>query len=54
MSTTRRRLLVRGDGAHYTAEGSLWVARWLMPQLGIKALAKPTTSLPMMKVARTV
>jgi peptidoglycan/LPS O-acetylase OafA/YrhL len=27
---------VRGDGAHYTTEGSLWVARWLMPQLGIK------------------
>ena len=47
-------LWVRGDGAHYTGEGSLWVARWLMPRLGIKSLAKPTNSLPVMKVARTV
>jgi peptidoglycan/LPS O-acetylase OafA/YrhL len=44
-------LWVRGDGAHYTGVGSLWVARWLMPQLGIKALAKPTDSLPVTKVA---
>jgi hypothetical protein len=44
-------LWVRGDGAHYTGVGSLWVARWLMPQLGIKVLAKPTTSLPVTKVA---
>jgi peptidoglycan/LPS O-acetylase OafA/YrhL len=45
-------VFVRGDGAHYTAEGSLWVARWLMPQLGIKALDKPTTPLPTITVAR--
>lgn len=36
----------RGDGAHYTAEGSLWVARWIMPQIGIPALDKPVTTLP--------
>ena len=34
-------IVPRGDGAHYSAEGSLWVARWLMPQLGIPALEKP-------------
>ena len=38
---------VRGDGAHYTSQGSLWVARWLMPQLGIKALQRPLTPLPL-------
>jgi peptidoglycan/LPS O-acetylase OafA/YrhL len=37
---------LRGDGAHYTAESSLFVARWLMPQLGITALDKPNDSLP--------
>jgi peptidoglycan/LPS O-acetylase OafA/YrhL len=37
---------VRGDGEHYTPEGSLWVARWLLPQLGIKALDRPLTPLP--------
>ena len=41
---------VRGDGAHYTSEGSLWVARWLMPQLGIAALDTPNNSLPVMKM----
>jgi hypothetical protein len=41
---------VRGDGAHYTTEGSLWVARWLMPQLGIKALDRPVTPLPLLKI----
>ncbi len=29
---------VRGDGIHYTDEGSLWVARWLLPRLGVPAL----------------
>ena len=41
---------VRADGAHYSSEGSLWVARWLMPQLGIAALDTPNDSLPVMKV----
>ena len=43
-------IFVRGDGKHYTAEGSLWVARWLMPQLGIGALAKPNSALPTLRV----
>jgi peptidoglycan/LPS O-acetylase OafA/YrhL len=43
-------VFVRGDGAHYTPEGSLWVARWLMPQLGIKALATPNVALPSVKM----
>ena len=42
---------VRGDGAHYTLDGSLWAARWLMPQLGIEALDKPENTLPVMKMA---
>jgi len=41
---------VRGDGKHYTTVGSLWVARWLMPQVGIDALDKLTNPLPLMKV----
>ena len=41
---------VRGDGAHFTAEGSLFVARWLMPQLGIKALDRPIAPLPTMRI----
>ncbi len=41
---------VRADGAHYSADGSLWVARWLMPQLGLAALDTPSDSLPVMKV----
>ena len=41
---------VRGDGMHYTPEGALWVARWLMPQLGISALDKPDSALPVMKM----
>jgi hypothetical protein len=41
---------VRADGAHYSSEGSLWVARWLMPQLGIAALDTPNNSLPVIKV----
>jgi peptidoglycan/LPS O-acetylase OafA/YrhL len=41
---------LRGDGAHFDAEGSLFVARWLMPQLGIKALHKPNDSLPTIKI----
>ena len=41
---------VRGDGAHYTDEGSLWVARWLTPKFGIPALEKQNDALPVMKV----
>jgi hypothetical protein len=41
---------VREDGAHYSSEGSLLVARWLLPQLGIAALDTPSNSLPVMKV----
>jgi len=41
---------VRADGAHYSSDGSLWVARWLMPQLGIAALDTTNDSLPVMKV----
>jgi peptidoglycan/LPS O-acetylase OafA/YrhL len=42
----------RGDGKHYTPEGSLWVARWLMPQLGIAALDTPNSALPAMRMIR--
>jgi SGNH domain (fused to AT3 domains) len=42
----------RGDGAHYTSEGSLFVARWLMPQLGIAALDKPDKPLPVMQMVK--
>jgi hypothetical protein len=38
----------RDDGVHYSAEGSLWVARWLLPRLGIPALRNPDTSLPLL------
>lgn len=41
---------VRADGAHYSSQGSLWVARWLMPQLGIGVLSRPVDPLPAMKV----
>ena len=41
---------VRGDGAHYTTQGSLWVARWLMPQLGIKALDRSASPLPLVNL----
>jgi peptidoglycan/LPS O-acetylase OafA/YrhL len=41
---------VRGDGKHYSSVGSLWVARWLLPQLGIGALDEPTNPLPEIKV----
>jgi peptidoglycan/LPS O-acetylase OafA/YrhL len=47
-------VFARGDGAHYTAEGSLWVARWLMPELGIPALDRPVASLPAVRLARPV
>ena len=40
----------RGDGAHFTTSGALWVARWLMPQLGIAALDRPDTALPTMTI----
>jgi peptidoglycan/LPS O-acetylase OafA/YrhL len=45
---------LRGDGAHYTGEGSLFVARWLMPELGIEALHSPDTTLPVMKMVYPV
>jgi peptidoglycan/LPS O-acetylase OafA/YrhL len=38
----------RTDGAHYSADGSLAVARWLLPQLGISDLHPSTQPLPMM------
>jgi peptidoglycan/LPS O-acetylase OafA/YrhL len=41
---------VRGDGTHYTAEGSLWVARWLMPRLGIPSLDHPVNALPTVRM----
>jgi hypothetical protein len=43
---------LRGDGAHYTLEGSLSVARWLLPQLGISAPGGNIDPLPMIKVVR--
>jgi hypothetical protein len=43
---------MRADGAHYTDDGSLWVARWLMPQLGIAALDRPVTALPVMRMVK--
>jgi hypothetical protein len=42
---------VRGDGVHYSAVGSLWVAQWLVPRLGIKELGGQSNPLPVMKVA---
>ena len=42
----------RGDGAHYTSEGSLFVARWLMPRLGIAALDKLDQPLPRMMIVK--
>ena len=45
---------LRGDGEHYTGEGSLFVARWLMPQLGIEALHNPDNTLPVMKMVDPV
>ena len=38
----------RTDGAHYSADGSLAVARWLLPQLGISDLHPSSQPLPMM------
>jgi peptidoglycan/LPS O-acetylase OafA/YrhL len=43
---------LRGDGAHYTLEGSLYVARWLIPKLGIASPGADINSLPVIKVAR--
>ena len=42
----------RSDGAHYNTTGALWVARWLMPQLGIAALDRPDTALPIMTIVK--
>lgn len=41
---------VRGDGAHYTSEGSLWAARWILPQIGIAALRHADNALPVMRL----
>ena len=41
---------IRGDGAHYDATGSLYVARWLMPRLGIEALDHPRNPLPVIRI----
>jgi hypothetical protein len=43
---------LRGDGAHYTLDGSLYVARWLLPQLGISAPGENIDPLPVIKVVR--
>ncbi len=43
-------MIVRGDGAHYSTVGSLWVARWLVPRLGLREDQQPT-ALPVMKLA---
>jgi Bacterial Ig domain/SGNH domain (fused to AT3 domains) len=40
----------RGDGDHYSPDGSLWVARWLLPHLGIKGVSNLTDPLPTMKI----
>ena len=42
---------VRGDGAHYTTEGSLWAARWILPQVGVTALRHTDNALPVMRLA---
>ena len=39
---------VRTDGEHYSDAGALWVARWLMPKLGIEALDRPPNALPLL------
>jgi peptidoglycan/LPS O-acetylase OafA/YrhL len=41
---------IRGDGAHYDVPGSLYVARWVMPQLGIEALKHPRNPLPAIRL----
>jgi hypothetical protein len=43
---------VRGDGQHYSSEGALWAARWLMPQLGIPALEHAATPPPTVTMLR--
>jgi peptidoglycan/LPS O-acetylase OafA/YrhL len=43
---------LRGDGAHYTLEGSIYVARWLIPQLGISAPGENIDPLPVIEVDR--
>ncbi len=39
-------VFMRADGAHYTADGSLAVARWLLPRLGITGLRPTVQPLP--------
>ena len=41
---------IRGDGAHYDPTGSLYVARWLTPRLGIEALDHPRNPLPVVRL----
>jgi peptidoglycan/LPS O-acetylase OafA/YrhL len=41
---------IRADGAHYNATGSLYVARWLVPRLGIEALDHPGSPLPVLRL----
>jgi hypothetical protein len=41
---------MRTDGAHYSADGSLSVARWLLPRLGIPGLHPTTQPLPVTTV----
>jgi len=43
---------IRADGAHYSLEGSLYVARWLIPQLGIAAPGEDIDALPVLDLAR--
>ena len=47
-------LALRGDGAHYTLEGSLYVARWLIPKLGIASPGADINALPVIMVARPI
>ncbi len=43
-------VFMRADGAHYTADGSLSVARWLLPRLGITGLRPTIQPLPAITV----
>jgi peptidoglycan/LPS O-acetylase OafA/YrhL len=45
---------MRYDGAHYGSNGSLRVAQWIMPQLGIAALDKSATAQPLLPTMRTI
>jgi peptidoglycan/LPS O-acetylase OafA/YrhL len=43
---------LRGDGAHYSLDGSLYVARWLIPQLGIAVPGKDIDPLAAVELVR--